>query len=395
MKYFSILIFYIQKTIVNTMIIFIRFIPKTQSKSWVIGVQEIAGLISNTHKAIPELISVNLFDHKFNYGAGYTYENMLPNDYKNYFKIRNYFRLIKFVFVTPIIFVHLLLTHSGFIYIGPRGFLISEVDNRAFEFKLLKRFNKKIVCILTGSDIRSIRLMISDSVIQQRENIANYLLLANPELNSENYEKRIIGRCEVINTYADIIYSRPSDQKSYLKNPLPMPIIIPESKFYYSKNKYSNLKKVRILHAPSNPIVKGTPLVRAAIAKLRKDELLFDYVEIIDETNENILDAMKESHIVIDQMYSFVPGMIGFEALAAKCVLITRSSPSLDESFPPDAENAWISCEPFELYEKLKSLVSNPKIIEKQAQIGQNWAISNISTTVAGAKFKLTLDSLL
>ena len=144
MKYFSVLIFYIQKTIVNTMLIFIRFIPQTQSKSWVIGVQEIAGLISNTHKAIPELISVNLFDHKFNYGGGYTYENMLPNDYKNYFKIKNYLRVIKFIFVTPIIFVHLLLTHSGFIYIGPRGFLISEVDNRAFEFKLLKKFNRKI-----------------------------------------------------------------------------------------------------------------------------------------------------------------------------------------------------------------------------------------------------------
>ena len=53
MKYFIISIFYIQKTIVNIMIIFIRFIPQTQSRSWVIGVQEIAGLISNTHKAIP------------------------------------------------------------------------------------------------------------------------------------------------------------------------------------------------------------------------------------------------------------------------------------------------------------------------------------------------------
>ena len=60
------------------------------------------------------------------------------------------------------------------------------------------------------------------------------------------------------------------DQISYLKSEQYFfPPIFDSRKICNCLNKFDNIEKIRVLHAPTNPNVKGTPIVRAAVMNLK------------------------------------------------------------------------------------------------------------------------------
>lgn len=82
--------------------------------------------------------------------------------------------------------------------------------------------------------------------------------------------------------------------------------------------------KVRILHAPSHPEAKGTPLIRAAIRRLQERGIPIEYVEITGRPHEEVLAALAECDFVVDQMYAeaCMAGLATEAALFGKpCVL--------------------------------------------------------------------------
>lgn len=56
-----------------------------------------------------------------------------------------------------------------------------------------------------------------------------------------------------------------------------------------------NIKKIKIL-SPSNPFVKGTSLVRAAIKKLQVEGYDFEYIELQKMPNEVVLEHLNISY---------------------------------------------------------------------------------------------------
>ena len=81
-------------------------------------------------------------------------------------------------------------------------------------------------------------------------------------------------------TYADLIFSSPVDNMSYLRSKQYFWKLITGKEFFYKKEKKLTNSKIKILHAPTNMMFKGTPLVRAAIKKLQMENYVFDYVEL-------------------------------------------------------------------------------------------------------------------
>jgi hypothetical protein len=73
---------------------------------------------------------------------------------------------------------------------------------------------------------------------------------------------------------------------------------------------------IRILHSPSNPAVKGSVLIRAAVDRLIADGLPLQLVEIRGMPNRVVQEQLQTCHFVIDQLYSDGP-MLGFAAEAA------------------------------------------------------------------------------
>lgn len=78
--------------------------------------------------------------------------------------------------------------------------------------------------------------------------------------------------------------------------------------------------KVRILHAPSDPQVKRTDLVLAAIETLRARGLDFEFTLLKDAPNEKVLEQLKQTDLVIDQP-NILFGVLLREAMSAGAVV--------------------------------------------------------------------------
>lgn len=324
--------------------------------SWVIGVDEIASVLFFTGNVLQPSTTVCLGVNKF-YKLKYDYSINVSNKY------------IKFLYRTfyaPLLLGYLANKNSHFLYIWHTGFLI----NREDEFKFLKSINKKIICCFVGDDIRSLVSTIEYSKSKNEDTYANYYGMVNPIYLSKEYEfeKKEIAR--VTDKYVDLIFNAKYDQMSYLQSKqYSWVYTYDKNKFFKDNSKFSN-RIIKILHAPSNPFVKGTPLVRAAIKKLQMEGYDFEYVELQKMPNEVVLEHLKSSHIVLNQFYAFVPGIFGIEAMANHCAVLMSADPSIETGLPQDSKDAWMITKYWEVYDNLKYLLDNPEKIKYYADNG-------------------------
>lgn len=73
--------------------------------------------------------------------------------------------------------------------------------------------------------------------------------------------------------------------------------------------------KVVLLHVPSNPAVKGTDVIRAAMRDIASRHPDVEYREVIGVSNDEVLRQLATCSLVIDQVWSDIPmAAIGVEA---------------------------------------------------------------------------------
>ncbi len=340
-------------------------------------------------KAINQSHSVVLNDHNY-YGDDYNY-------YYGYLQKFFWGKLISYLF-SPIIFAKLTTNYVGFIYIGDSGFLISGIDAREFEFRFLKKANKLIVSYFVGSDIRSQKKMQQNFALSNEENYSNYLPWVNKEFENSALDKLKYNTAQVSVKYSSAIFSSVYDQASYLNGDH-----YPISYFYdfqdktFDNTKYEKLegKIITIFHAPSSPIIKGTQVIRTVLKMLEHDGFKFNYVEKSGVTNKEILQQLSQSHIVVNELYAFMPGVFAIEAMANSCAVLTRADPKFEKSLEPGAGTAWIVTPSYLLYKNLRFLLENPEAIKTQALNGFNWAAKNASLQSEGPKLQKVLNRIL
>ena len=323
---------------------------------FVIGTDEIGKNIYDIGNALQDSITVclrvnNIYDLKYNFSIN------LNNKYLRYFYS---------IFYGPILLGYLANKANIFFYIWSRGFLL----NRNFEFKFLKSKNKKIICVFLGHEIRSLILKV------------NYLKNQNLDTGESYYEKTFDDKydkekkdlAKSADKYADLIFSTPVDNMSYIKSKQYLWKLITDKGCFYKKEKKQSNSKIKILHAPTNMIFKGTPLVRAAIKKLQMENYVFDYVELHNVKNKIVLEHLKTADIVLNQFYSFIPALFGIEAMASNCAVLMSADPSIDSDITENSENAWLITKYWEIYDNLKYLLDNPNKIKFYADNGYEYA---------------------
>jgi len=74
----------------------------------------------------------------------------------------------------------------------------------------------------------------------------------------------------------------------------------------YEVNSQSE-QKIRILHSPSNPLAKGTPIILSAIDKLKGKGYPIELVKIEGMPNSKVLKELAQCDFVVDQLYSDTP----------------------------------------------------------------------------------------
>lgn len=73
--------------------------------------------------------------------------------------------------------------------------------------------------------------------------------------------------------------------------------------------------RVRVLHVPSKPLVKGSLLIRQCMEVLTSKYPFIDYVELTDRPHAEILEAIERATFVVDQVWSDIPmAVVGTEA---------------------------------------------------------------------------------
>ena len=350
---------------------------------WIIGVQDIASTLYGLDRSVNNKYSVCLFPDQF---FNYEFDVVLKGKYP--------VRLHRLC-IGAYLLGRLAANSRGFVFNGNAGFL-SINDERETEFRFLKKRGKKIVVFFCGSEIRSPKKVTELCTRIGKDHLVRYQVSQSPRMGTSDHEDDLINRCKATERYADQIYSFDADQASYFTSAtLAFPNLIRDEVFNFGLEKFNDLSCIRILHAPSNPFIKGTQVVRAAIKELADQGYKFEYKELQNVSNAEVLIELKKSHLVLNQFYAFVPGVFGLEALANCCVVLQSADREVERGLPDDANRAWIVTEAHEVTRNLRAVLDNPLMMKGIAEFGYAWAFENCSISRRGQRLNSELEGVL
>jgi len=174
-----------------------------------------------------------------------------------------------------------------------------------FDLPLYRIFGKKVVMQYLGSDIMDFEIAVLkyDFPVQHRFVKEKHL----------RQDSRIIRLTRDIQ-YSDIQIVIAPIYQEFLPSAYLLPLAVDLQQFQYAKKKPGNT--IRILHAPTDKLFKGTDLIQKSI-----DELISEGYAIEFEIAENLShDELKQKYIecdlFIDQLLSGWYGTASIEAMA-------------------------------------------------------------------------------
>ena len=215
------------------------------------------------------------------------------------------------------------------------------------ELRLLRILGKRIVIVFFGTDVRPSYL---DGIEARSPNATPARLI--------EWTRQKRDRARAVERHATAIVSHPPDSQllsrdfvAWLSIGIPTPTR-PAARAHEPG-------PLRILHAPSNPLAKGTAAIREAIERLRQEGRAIEYRELQGASNADVADAIAEADVVVDQLYSDTPmAVLASEAAAAGRPTVVGSldwGAALDgvapEELPPT-----IRCHPRSLDDALREL---------------------------------------
>lgn len=267
-----------------------------------LGLVEVAGYNKNLKAAFQDLgvecTFIDIYNHVFQYGGSDT-PNIIVSGKRWALKgisknknivFKSFFYLVSCTF-SFILFSWALFKFDVFIFSFGSSFL------NYLDLPILKLFNKKIIFIFFGSDSRPV--YIDDQILKHEYSIGKLI----------NKISRQKSGLQIIEKYADIIISHPPSSQFHEKKIIQWLIIGIPKKYIFSTDNESVCEnsKIRILHAPSDPIAKGTEKIRKSIQELKEKGYEIEYVEITGKPHSTVIDELKKCDFVIDQIYSDTP----------------------------------------------------------------------------------------
>jgi hypothetical protein len=195
-----------------------------------------------------------------------------------------------------LVFIRALFAYDAFIYLFSKT-----ITNTRLELMLMRAFRKRLIFVYVGSDIRPpyIGAIGQTFVASQR---AHERLLRRA--------RRVKQRVAVHERYADYIVNSPSTAQFHQQRfinwfSLGVPrhltmdatILLPTQVH----------QRIRILHAPSKPLTKGTPIILEIIERLKAKGYDIDLVMIQNMPNSAVLEELSRCDFIVDEMYSDTP----------------------------------------------------------------------------------------
>ncbi len=200
-----------------------------------------------------------------------------------------------------IVFFYAIVRCDVFIFSGSCTFF------RFYELPLLKLLRKKLIFVYLGSDARPPYLS------------GRYLDDAGSLKDSNSLRIEAIAMIKSIKKvekYADIIVNHTATaqffQNDFVKfHSVGVPVEFGLGLLQQTEELKTELSgtpnSIRILHAPSRPLAKGSNIFKTIIGELRLEGFLIDYIELRGVSNSDVLRELADCDFVIDELYSDVP----------------------------------------------------------------------------------------
>lgn len=358
----------------------------TRRLGWVVGPEDIALMATNIARAVPRSYTAVHSRHAY-YRVDYDAVIQTSSN-----ALGGRIAVWRALYGGPLLLAWLLNRSHGFIYVGGLGFLQSQHDEREFEFEFVSQRGRRIVCYFTGNDIRSPQLMIQRAVQTGKPNLGSIVATMEPIFASQEYDDARRLRAEVAERYSDTIFTAREDQLSYLSGPtLPFRYFHPDDEFSGPTDRFDDPDALVVTHAPSNPHLKGTEVVREVMSRICAEYPQVEYRELSGVPHEQVMAALDETHIAVNQFYASMPGVFGIEALAHRCVVVMSARSADEPDLGPDADDAWVHAETETLYDVMVRLVENQGDLKAQSERGWKWAKDNASASASKAAIAAVL----
>lgn len=238
-------------------------------------------------------------------------------------------------------------------------FLWSSILSDFSDYKFIKKHNKKIITAFAGSDVRFSKAFSE----QYQVNLDKWEDgLKNDDINEK---LKYIRYAEL---YSDLILSVPDQSGLLIKdyNHFFLPIDISLYPFSLHQNEIPT-----IIHAPTRSGAKGTDFFLEIIERLKKEGVKFKFKLIQNLKHNELIQLLSKSDILLDELYLHGPGMMGTEAMALGCVVVTKKDNTITPIF--DAPVCDVTFET--AYDKIKQLIINRKKRSELAEKAREFVI--------------------
>ena len=284
-------------------------------------------------------------------------------------------------------FLTMLFKHDVFIFI----FGISLLKNNK-DLPIYKFFNKVVIFHMgMGSESRppyvnGTQIRLNEDRIKATQRM---VLLSKKKRNSLAF----------IEKNATVIIGAPLSTSAFASKRMinhfciGLPVRKIEKIFQNSTKEYSEI--VEILHAPSNPVAKGSDVIKKVINELKAEGLKIHLTEIVNRPNREVLEAISNSDLIVDQLYSDTP-MAVFATEAAgfgkPSVVAGYGFELLDQFIPTDMLPPSYICRPDQIKEAIKTLVVNKKLRQSMGRQAKDFVDSKWTAEEVARKYMYIIE---
>lgn len=223
------------------------------------------------------------------------------------------------------------------------------LDNR--DLPLLYELNKKIFMHHWGSDVRRYSLSVK----------------YNPyTVVKVSDEVSILKKLEILGKYIKTCFVADYELYLHVKDFYEKVIILPQAinleKYDFVPIQSKKRDRIKIVHAPTNRMVKGTNFILKAINELTEGYRI-ELVLVENMSHQQAVEVYKSADIVIDQLCIGTYGLFALEAMALGKPVVAYINEEFSKFYPKDLPI--IFANPDNLKQVLKYILDNLEILDE------------------------------
>jgi glycosyltransferase involved in cell wall biosynthesis len=232
---------------------------------------------------------------------------------------------------------------------------------------LLKAMGKRVFFQFRGSEARRTSLFKEMTKYnycdEHQDNLDKTMPYKFNEEDQQRFRDFVFGVCD------DVFVNDPELQ-CYIPGALIVPRVVDLSQMPHKPPKSEG--RLKIVHAPSRSVVKGTEYVQKAVETLREEGHDFDFTVVKSMPHAEAVQIYEQADIIIDQLRIGWYGVLAVEGMALGKAVVAYIRNDLRHYLP--CPSPVVNANPENIVDVLRYLLSNPQEVQVYGKRGRAFA---------------------